>query len=173
MPLAVLLERAAGQTDRALAASAELKFAAREIVLRRAGLRPLAAPARRLEAAGRLAARLWAEPAAPGWPALLAATPRPSDLQVAGVGRALAIELVVNAVLPVALASGRWTEDRAAAALASLPSPATYGRLRRLEGWLGPGGAAPFTGAGALQGALLLHADYCSRGRCGRCPLSS
>lgn len=173
LPLAVLLERSVDVTDRALAATAELKFAARDIVLRRAGLRPLAAPARRLEAAGRLVVRLWRPGAGPGWPALLAVPPRPADLQVAGVGRALAVELIVNAILPVALAGARWTETEADVALASLPSPGTYGRLRRLEGWLGTGGPPPFRSAAALQGGLLLHADYCSRGRCGRCPLST
>jgi hypothetical protein len=79
----------------------------------------------------------------------------------------MAVELAVNAVLPVLAAGGGTTE--AEALLAHLPSPGTYGRLRSLERWLG---GAPFTGAAALQGGLLLHADYCTRGRCGRCPLS-
>jgi len=43
-----------------------------------------------------------------------------------------------------------------------------HGRLRRL----GAGGARVFPGAARLQGGLLLHADYCTRGACGRCPLS-
>jgi hypothetical protein len=91
------------------------------------------------------------------------------SLRVPGIGRETAVELAVNAVLPVALASGEWGEDRAIAALRSLRSPGTYGKLRRLEGWL----AAPFDSAAALQGGLLLHADYCTKGMCGRCPLST
>jgi hypothetical protein len=89
-------------------------------------------------------------------------------LRVPGIGRETAIELAVNAVLPVALASGRWTEEEASTVLRALPSPGTYGKLRRLEGWLG----APFDSAAALQGGLLMHADYCTKGMCGRCPLS-
>jgi hypothetical protein len=129
----------------------------------------MAAPARRLETAGSLLARLW--------PGATAGFPLPSAegllqrLRVEGAGRGLAIELAVNAVLPVALAAGAWPEDEAVAAFASLPSPGTYGKLRRLEGWIG--GGRTFTGAAALQGALLLHADYCTAGRCGRCPLSA
>jgi hypothetical protein len=93
-------------------------------------------------------------------------------LRVAGVGRALAVELAVNAVLPVALASGSWPEAAVEDTWRGLPSPGTYGRLRALEGWLGGPAARPFAGAGRLQGGLLLHADYCTAGRCGRCPLS-
>ncbi|MGI8927189.1 MAG: hypothetical protein ACR2HN_11170, partial [Tepidiformaceae bacterium] len=89
-----------------------------------------------------------------------------------GLGRAAAIELAVNAILPVALASGAWPPAAAEAALAALPSPGTYGRLRRLEGWLASGGERPFGSVARLQGGLLLHADYCTRGLCGRCPLS-
>jgi hypothetical protein len=90
-------------------------------------------------------------------------------LRVEGVGRELAIELVVNAVMTVKLAAG---EERAPDLLAQLPAPGTYGKLRSLERWLGHGERA-FTSAGALQGALLLHGEYCTRGQCGRCPLSS
>ena len=98
------------------------------------------------------------------------ATPR--SLQVPGVGRALALECLVNAVLPVALASGSWPEAGCEALLVRLASPGTYGRLRRLESWLATGESRPFTSAARLQGGLLLHADYCSRGMCGRCPVS-
>lgn len=171
LPLATLLERtgaiARSTPDRVLALTAELKGAAALLTLRRAGLRPAAAPARRLEAAARLVDRLWPERGPP--PAL------PPDasgllglLRVEGAGRAMAVELAVNAVLPVLAAGGE--EPVAARLLGALPSPGTYGKLRFLEGWLG---GRPFSCAAALQGGLLLHSDYCTRGRCGRCPLSS
>jgi hypothetical protein len=173
LPLAVLVEEAdsRSQGDRALVLAALLKGAASRIALRRAGLRPLASPAARLEAMGRLAARLW--PAGPpGWPTTLtSALPAASllrGLQVAGIGRETAIELAVNAVLPAGLAAGVWSGDAAARTLAALPAPGTYGKLRRLEGWLDH----PFTSASALQGGLLLHGDYCTKGMCGRCPVS-
>lgn len=172
LPLAALLERAAPDADRPLALTAELKGAAAGLVVRRAGLRPMASPGRRLEAAGKLFARWW--PARePAWPAAL--TP-PLSWKLAaapGIGRSAAVELMVNAVLPVALAAGLWEEDAVAAAWRELPSPGTYGRLKTLEGWLGGATAPPFDSAARLQGGLLLHNDYCTRGACGRCPLSS
>lgn len=137
---------------------------------RRNGLRPVAAPERRLAQAAALARRLWPEPAAPEWPAALG-TPAtlPGPLRGGGLGAATATELAVNAVLPAGLAAGRWSEASAFAALERLPSPGTYSLLRPLEGWLG----LPFRGAALLQGALLVHREYCTRGACGRCPLSS
>jgi hypothetical protein len=188
VPLPVLLEEADGRrgAGRELVFAALLKGGASRLALRRAGLRPMASPAARLEAMGRLAARLWPEGSEPGWP--LSSGPSPPSrgrtagaerarfagdairsLRVTGIGRETAIELMVNAVLPVALAFGAWGQAEVAQALRSLPSPGTYGRLRRLEGWL----AGPFGSAAALQGGLLLHADYCTKGMCGRCPLSS
>lgn len=170
LPLAHLLEAAAGVQPRPLALTAHLKGRAAGIALRRAGLRPMASPGRRLEAAGEVIARLWPEGAPPGFPAGVHGDAR--ALQAPGVGRSLALECMVNAVLPVALASGAWSEAGCEAAYLRLPSPGTYGRLKRLEGWLGGKGARPFAGAARLQGGLLLHADYCTRGMCGRCPLS-
>ena len=173
LPLAALLERADGPgASRPLAIAAELKGVARLLTLRRAGLRPMAAPARRLEAAGALVARLWPAGAEPGWPHQLEPTNLLRILRTEGVGRSLAVELAVNAVLPVALASGAWPEPAVESAYAALPSPGTYGKLRRLEGWLATGEQKPFRSAQALQGGLLLHGDYCMRGACGRCPLS-
>lgn len=169
LPLAVLCEEAESRpgVDRALTMPALLKGAGARVALRRAGLRPMAAPGARLESAGRLSARLW-----PGegdaWPEALSPEQLPRLLRVAGIGRETALELAVNAVLPVALAANAWAEAESIAAFERLPSPGTYGKLRRLEGWLG----GAFTGAAALQGGLLLHADYCTKGMCGRCPLS-
>jgi hypothetical protein len=113
IPLAALLERIADASggDVALAAAAELKGEAARLALRRAGLRPMASPARRLEALARLVGRLWPAGSEPGWPPLLAAGVSPRQLRVEGLGREMAIELMVNAVLPVALAAGAWPAD--------------------------------------------------------------
>lgn len=171
MPLAALLDLSeGGEAPRALTVTAHLKGAAASLVLRRAGLRPMASPARRLETAGKIISGLWHGGAAPEWPAQLAPREVP---RWEHAGRALGIECMVNAVLPVALAAGAWPEAAIEQAFLALRSPGTYGRLRPLERWLGAGGAKPFPGAARLQGGLLLHADYCSRGKCGQCPLSS
>lgn len=151
--------------------AAELKGAAARLVLRRAGLRPMAAPGRRLDGAGELLSWLWPGGASPSWPEALR-DPIEKLPGVPGLGRASLIECLGNAVLPVALASEAWTEAETLASWEVLPSPGTYGKLRRLEGWLGGAGAKPFASAGTLQGGLLLHADYCTKGMCGRCPLS-
>jgi hypothetical protein len=152
------------------ALAAALGQAAAGLPLRRASVRPAAAPGARLAQAAGLAARLWPSADAPAWPAALAEPallPRP--LVAVGLGRATAVEVAVNAVLPAGVAAGIWSEEAALAAVSRLPSPGTYGLLRPLEGWLG----VRFRTAAALQGAILLHRDYCTRGACGRCPLSS
>jgi hypothetical protein len=195
LTLAALGERVAGQEERRRALAAELRWAAAGLSLRLAGLRPAAAPGRRLEAAAGLVDALWPEGDA-GWPATLApGAELLACLRRAGLSRQLGIEVAVNAVLPVAMAAREWPEEAVIAVWNGLPSPGTYGRLRRLEGWIGgaggrrgggglegslgqaqPGGhgaLTPFARAGRLQGGLLLQADYCSRGRCGACPLSS
>jgi hypothetical protein len=172
LPLAALLERVESAAYRPLAIAAELKAAAAPLALCSVGLRPMAAPARRLETAGSLIAALWERGAGPGWPRALPPASSWRSLAVPGIGRGTAIEICANAVLPVALATGSWLEEEVEAAWAALPSPGTYGRLRGLEGWLTASSERPFTSAARLQGGLLLHADYCSRGMCGRCPLS-
>lgn len=175
LPLAVLLERAAERAsgvshERAIAA--ELRGAAAHLVLRRAGSRPMASPARRLETAAACIAAWFPAGAAPdAWPDLLApgsALPP----KVAGMARGTALEVTINAILPVALATGAWPDGAAEAAWLELRSPGVYGKLRPLEGWL-TGESRPFTTAARLQGGLLLHSDYCTRGMCGRCVLSS
>lgn len=178
LPLAALLDAAGARppaATRVLAITAALRGEAASLSLRRAGLRPMAAPARRIEAAGALVAALWPAGAGAAWPPALPMEPVTllRALRVPGVGRAAAIECAVNAALPVALAAGLLPEAAAGASLAGLPSPGVYGRLRRLESWLASaGGERPFSSAARLQGALLLHTDYCAAGRCGRCPLS-
>lgn len=166
LPLDALLEARGEHGPIALAAA--LKHGAARVALRRAGLRPMAAPGARLEAASLLIHRLW-PPSARGvaWPASLVPGALPRALRVHGLGRETAIELALNAVLPVALAGGAWSEADALVAWHALPSPGTYGKLHRLESW-----TVPLARASALQGALLLHADYCTKGMCGRCPLS-
>ncbi len=171
LPLATLIERAAPGVPRHLAFAAEMKGAAALLSLRRAGLRPMASPGRRLEAAGALFARWWPVDET-GWPAGLTPPVGWRMASAAGIGRAAAIEVLVNAVLPVAFASGAWREAEVEETWRAIPSPGTYGRLKKLEGWLGGGGAAPpFTSAARLQGGLLMHADYCTKGACGRCPV--
>ncbi len=186
LPLAALLERcgapwgadagsgeggALTSVSRARAAEAELRGAAAALGLRRAGARPLAAPVPRLIRAATLVTALWEGPEA-SWPACLTPDGAPAALRRAGLSRALAVEVCVNAVLPVARAAGLWSPEAADARYLALPSPGTYGRLRRLEGWLATGAAQPFSSAAALQGGLLLHGESCTKGRCGRCPLS-
>ena len=173
LPLAALLERSERpHIPRQLLIAAELRGAAATLAVRRAGLRPMASPARRLEVAAAVIERWWPEGAARAWPAvLLAGVGLPSPLPP-GLGHSLAIELWVNAVLPVALASGAWPAAACEAAFLALPSPGTYGKLKPLDRWLGAHGERPFRSAARLQGGLLLHADYCTKGMCGRCPLS-
>jgi hypothetical protein len=161
------------EPPRALRVAAELRGAAAALTLRRAGLRPMASPGRRLDLAGALICRLWREGAEPGWPDVLAPEGDFRALKVASMGAGLLVELWVNAILPVAMASGGWTEEAAVAAWKALPSPGTYGKLRPLEGWLGGRSARPFRSAARLQGGLLLHAESCTRGMCGRCPMEA
>lgn len=173
LPLGLLLERVADLAgdERERGVLAELRYAAAGVLLRRAGMRPLASPMRRLELAARAIHALW-PPGPASWPEPLAAGESllPA-LRAAGLSRALAIETAVNAVLPLLLASGRADEQAVLAAWHSLPAPGTYGKLKRLQGWLS-GESRPFTSASRLQGGLLLHAEYCARGKCGRCPVS-
>jgi len=194
LPLAALLERTESHTTRpravaprenstaggvwpepprALRVAAELRGAAAALTLRRAGLRPMASPGRRLDATGALVCRLWPDGSEAGWPGMLTPGLDVRALKVASVGAGLLVELWVNAILPVAFASRAWTEASAMAAWSALPSPGTYGKLRPLEGWLGGWGARPFRSAARLQGGLLLHAEWCTRGMCGRCPVEA
>ncbi len=174
LPLALLLERAAAPpagVSHVRAIAAELHHAGAGLVLRRAGARPMASPVRRLDQASACIAA-WFPPGAngSGWPDALHDPGQPPH-RVPGVSRAVSIEIAVNAVLPVALAASAWPVAAVEQAWLALPSPGTYGRLRPLERWLG-GDRRPFSTAAGLQGGLLLHTDYCSRGMCGRCPMS-
>lgn len=170
LPLASLIERAAQSGATPPAAYRALLQGANAAQLAPHIGRPAAAPARRLDLAARIVHAFW--PREPSWP-----FESPSGAFAAfrqgGASRSLAAELTANVALPVALAARAGTEDEILSAWEAVPAPGTYGRLRPLEGWLGGKAARPFATAAALQGALTLHSDYCARGRCGRCPLSS
>ena len=174
LPLPALLEHApvGGEEGRANTFAAALREGAAGLPLIRHGGRPAAAPERRLAALAALCTRLW-----PGteavWPESLAEPASiPRALRAPGIGSAAAVELAVNAVLPVALGARLWPEEAALARYRDLPAPAPYGQLRSLGGWLRTGDDDPLARAAALQGALQLHARHCSRGNCGACPLS-
>jgi len=112
----------------------------------------------------------WSERALPWGP--LAATPMP-----ALIGQGKALELVLNAALPVILAQAEQQgrhhlEEAALRVFHALPAPQEYGRTRHLARALRRGSASLLSHADASQAALHLHAYYCTRGGCGRCPLS-
>ncbi len=109
--------------------------------------------------------------------ALLALPPRRAAgalvraLSVPGlIGRARAVELAVNAVLPsaAAVAGSADEESHAGAVYGALPLPVRYGAVRHLHRALAP--VRP--SARRQQGMLYLLKQYCTQGGCGRCPLS-
>ena len=174
--LAAAIRAAAEDKD---SAARELRAAwllAQPNALWRAGLRPGNRPERRLEGAASLAARfverggLAAALLAPldedGSPETVIAA-----LTVPGlIGRARAIEVAGNAVLPLAAAlCGEPGARRYEALLTRLPLPARYGAVRHLHE--AAAGAAPVN-MQRQQGMLYLLRQYCSRGGCGKCPLS-
>ena len=92
---------------------------------------------------------------------------------VAALGRARASELLLNAVLPFTAALRPDLLPRCLELAAGLPSLPPYGKTAFLEANLAPApGRRPVQGALDQQGLLALHAEWCSRGGCGRCPLS-
>lgn len=144
------------------------------------GLRPAADPRGRVRALAALALRpgLPLDATLEDWRAALAGAPAAllAPLTVSGLaGRDRAVELAVNAVLPWLLAS--WPEDGALAAAVFtayrlLPAPA-YGATRLLIQNLRDERGRPLVGnAAALQGTLAFARVWCTRGGCGRCPLS-
>jgi hypothetical protein len=163
---------------RAAAAERMLLPAAQENGLLEAGHgRPGNRPGARLRGAAQLAARC----AVPGLlETLLAPLEEPGggaagrmlcSLTVTGaIGRARAVEMLTNAVLPLAAAldGGRLT-NAAEAAYSSLALPARYGSVRHLHSAVGADCAVD---ARRQQGMLYLLKVYCARGGCGRCPLS-
>lgn len=143
-------------------------------------VRPANHPARRLGGLARLLARHWPldDVTAAGPPReLIAAWSAGGGAdERALIGRARAIELLVNAVLPWRAACCERMEDGDGASLAratfvALPRPARYGNLTFLENNLRAAGRLPID-ARRQQGLLALYKDECTQGGCGRCALS-
>ncbi len=138
--------------------------------------RPGNGPERRLAGAAVLAARF----AGPGLSAsligLLAEPEVAAKLLVAAltvprlVGRARAIEIAGNAVLPLAAAlCEEPSASRIEAVFAELPLPARYGAVRHLHEVTRPDVRSDMR---RQQGMLYLLHQYCTQGGCGKCPLS-
>ena len=165
--------------ERAAAAAERLNTAYEllaEAAPRRGGLRPGNRPERRIEGAAALAARF----AGPGLAASLIgplAEPETAAPEVVAaltvprlVGRARAVEVAANAVLPLAAALCEEPAARAVEGVfARLPLPARYGAVRHLHE--AARGAVPLS-MRRQQGMLYLLRQYCTQGGCGRCPLS-
>jgi hypothetical protein len=166
--------RAAERAAAATAALAEALEASRlrvPLVLR--PLRPGNRPEARIRGAAALAARFaghgiggYLTPYLSG-----AARGRPASLIRAlsfegAIGRARAIEVLANAVLPGLAAAG---SEAAEAAYRNLPLPVRYGAVRHIHSALGR--AVPLN-TQRQQGMLYLLKQYCTQGGCGRCPLS-
>lgn len=154
------------------------------------GIRPAAHPVRRVRALAVLLVRLSrpdlvtgaravaAEAVGAGTRALLDTLTVPADDGPALCGRARAVELAVNALLPWAAACATLggDEDGAARLLAladMLPVGERYGAVAHLDRNLRDSrGRSLITTALLQQGALALLHEWCRRGGCGRCPLS-
>jgi hypothetical protein len=88
------------------------------------------------------------------------------------IGPARAREVVLNAVLPFTAVSASL-RDASLALLARLPPAPAYGKTRFLESNLNAGdGRRLIKSALQQQGLLSFLHEWCSRGGCGRCPLS-
>jgi hypothetical protein len=142
--------------------------------------RPANAPARRLQALARLFARANGELATYAVAGVRDVT-RVRELVAAWtvsgepalIGEMRARELVLNAVLPFVSAREPALSDKALALAAQLPAAGTYGKTRFLETNLRRAdGRRRVRGALSQQGLLALLSEWCSRGGCGRCPLS-
>jgi hypothetical protein len=138
--------------------------------------RPGNSPEKRLEGAAALAARF----AGPGLAASLIGPLAEPDsaarllvdaLTVPRlVGRARAIELAGNVVLPLAAAlCGQPASFGIEAVFARLPLPACYGAVRHLHEVIRPHVRPDMR---RQQGMLYLLHQYCTQGGCGNCPLS-
>jgi hypothetical protein len=109
------------------------------------------------------------------WASHLDLDGRPWPKATALIGRGRAIEIATNAVLPALNLQARLSADLAleravSSVYRSLPLPAAYGSVAFLKENLA-GGKFVST-ARRQQGLLYLLENYCSRGGCGRCPLS-
>jgi hypothetical protein len=170
LPLAALLEGSAADPERRAERLAGLLIEqAAGLPWRLERLRPAASPFLRLRAGGALVARLWERGPAESALAGLDARGMVSLLGVpGGCGHGRAIELAVNAVLPYLASGGQ--EERAEDLLLVLPSPGRYGGLRHLYASLPP---RSWQGAAGAQALIDLDRNYCRKGKCGACPMSS
>lgn len=180
---AALLARRPGERQRQ--AEALLLEAAAAFPWRTQGLRPANRPPRRLAGAAALAARFArtgllhglmaavGEGAQLGPSALLRAL-IVDEGGVALIGSSRAGEMAVNVALPFAVAWGSPALQAAAEALyRRWPRPSPYGITRHLDQALSVGEEEGIAvNARRQQGMLYLYKAYCSRGGCGRCPLS-
>ena len=97
----------------------------------------------------------------------------PARMPASLIGRSRALELLVNVVLPAAVATGDAGGAAGARTLyGRLPRPAAYGRTRFVETALTQGGERVRWTARRAQGMLALNTDWCTQNGCGRCPLS-
>lgn len=142
----------------------------------RAGLRPGNRPERRVEGAAALAARFAGDGLAASLLAPLDESPMPLEDVLAAltvpklIGRARAIEIAGNVVLPLAAAlCGLAGSLRYRELFAGLPLSASYGAVRHVREAVEV--AVPVNMA-RQQGMLYLLRQYCTQGGCGRCPLS-
>lgn len=144
---------------------------------RMSGLRPANRPEKRLAGAAQLAVRFTGEGLLAQLAPLLEEEPARALKQLivlfsvpGAIGRGRAVEVIANAVLPWLAALGPERRSRRAEALyRRLPLPARYGAVRHLHEALGGAVAIDFR---RQQGMLYLLKQYCTRGGCGRCPLS-
>jgi hypothetical protein len=161
-----------GRALRMLLSALELARLRAPLVLR--PLRPANRPEARLKGAAALAVRFAPEgilaslrplmlDAAAGRPARLIAALTVKD----AVGRPRAIEVLTNAVLPLASAAGE--EATAEAVYRRLAMPARYGSVKHIHRALA--NRLPLS-ARRQQGMLYLLKQACTQGGCGRCPLS-
>lgn len=140
-------------------------------------VRPGNGPERRIAGAAALCARFAENGPAEALLALLVLSPRRAASALVRalsvprlIGRARAVELAANAVLPLAaaLAASADEEAQVGAVYGALPLPARYGAVRHLHRALAPVRLS----ARRQQGMLYLLKQYCTQGGCGRCPLS-
>lgn len=155
---------------------------------RRTAIRPGNRPERRLAGAAALADRfaqdgpiaalaVAAEQSAEALIDALTVTSEPEWGGTALIGRGRAIEVATNAVLPLLLALAQIHHDRRGSRLweerfLALPRAEPYGRTAALERALNAGGRSLVNGTAGQQALLYLQEHYCSRGKCGRCPVS-
>ena len=171
--LAPLLERAGSARDRPRTLAALLVAWAEPLQLS-VRCRPAAHPLKRLETVAVIIDRLWPSDVVPSWPPALHPGAKPTgELKVQGLGTATVLEMVVNAVLPVAVAAKARSLDDDGCQLASLPAPATYGRFKRLEEWLTCTNTSPFRRGCPAPGRVAASHPVLRQGPMRRLPAHS